>query len=180
VAPSGGWAAYLRNLAAALLDRPPAADGSAGPAAADGSAGLAAADGSAGLAAALRRLAAGGPSEAIREQVAELLPAGAPPAGRDRLVRAAIKFRDQLGDGHPELRAVLLDGLASAGVREVLADGETLDGMRHDVFAVEPAPGPEWHDRVARTVRCGYADVDRVLRVPSVVVYVHEPADDPR
>jgi molecular chaperone GrpE len=164
VAPESGWLAGVRQLLSGVPQRlrqqPP-------PTATDAP--------DAALAAALRQLAQQGPSRAMATQIAELPDPDGTAATRDRLIRAAIKFRDQLGDGHPQSRALLLSGLQAVGVREVLADGQVLDGARHDVFAVEPAPRPDLHDHVARTVVCGYATDDRVLRVPSVVVYVHEP-----
>ncbi|GIE30555.1 hypothetical protein Ait01nite_036000 [Actinoplanes italicus] len=120
------------------------------------------------LAEVLRRLASGGVSAAISQQIERLL--SRPDPGRDALVQAAVHYRDQLAGSGWEHE--LLTALTAAGVREIRpADGEVFDGRAHEAVDAVAAPAPEYHDRIVQTVRCGYLDHDRVLRPPRVVVY---------
>ncbi|MGV9777285.1 nucleotide exchange factor GrpE [Streptosporangium sp. NPDC003464] len=125
------------------------------------------------LADALAEVAGSGISQALTQQVERLF-AGGPP-GRAALVEACIGCRDQIAERHPRLAGTLLDGLNRAGVREIVADGQRFDPRVHEAFGTEPTERPELHDVVAETVKRGYADGDRVIRVPQVAVYRHGP-----
>lgn len=120
---------------------------------------------------ALTEVARSGISPALTQQVERLF-AGGPPE-RAALVDACVGYRDQLAERHPRLAGALLEGLNLAGVREIVADGQRFDPRLHEAFGTEPAGRPELHDTVAETVRRGYADGGRVIRVPQVVVYRH-------
>ncbi|GAA3030461.1 nucleotide exchange factor GrpE [Streptosporangium longisporum] len=146
----------------------PAADGAGGAGGAGGLGGVAG-PGSGPLVDALHEVAGSGISPALAQQVDRLLAGGDP--GREALVAACVGYRDQLAERHPRLAGTLLDGLARAGVREVVADGLRFDPRLHEASGTAPAPRPDLHDLVAETVRCGYADGERVIRVPRVVVY---------
>ncbi|GAA3414493.1 nucleotide exchange factor GrpE [Streptosporangium vulgare] len=104
-----------------------------------------------------------------------LLSGGHP--GREALVAACVGYRDQLAERHPRLAGTLLEALNRAGVREIVADGERFDPRLHEASGTETAGRPELHDIVAETVRRGYADGERVIRVPQVVVYRHGSPD---
>ncbi|GII27615.1 nucleotide exchange factor GrpE [Planotetraspora mira] len=120
------------------------------------------------LAGSLREVADGGVSEALAQQIDRLL---ASEPGRDALVEACIRFRDQLGERHPFLAARLLEALGTAGVHEIRADGQPFDGRVHEAVEVVPTADPRLRDVVASTERPGYVDGDRVVRVPRVAVY---------
>jgi hypothetical protein len=61
--------------------------------------------------------------------------------------------------------------LSDAGVVEYAADGEVFDPERHNVVDVEWTDDPARESRVARTLRPGFADGPRILRVADVLVY---------
>ncbi|GAA1294262.1 hypothetical protein Psi02_41850 [Planotetraspora silvatica] len=124
------------------------------------------------LAGSLREVADGRVSEALAQQIDRLL---ASEPGRDALVDACIRFRDQLSERHPFLAARLLDALGTAGVHEIRADGQPFDGRVHEAVEVVPTADPRLRDVVASTERPGYVDGDRVVRVPRVAVYRLEP-----
>lgn len=126
------------------------------------------------LADALAEVAGSGISQALTQQVERLFAEGHP--GRAALVTACIGCRDQIAERHPRLSGLLLEGLNRAGVREIVADGQRFDPRLHEAFGIEPTERPELHDIVAETVKRGYADGDRLIRVPQVAVYRHEPA----
>jgi hypothetical protein len=116
----------------------------------------------------LRRLAAGGASAAISQQIERLL--SRPDVDRDALVQAVVHYRDQLAGTGWEHE--LLTALNAAGINEIrAAEGEIFDGRSHEAVDSVAGPTPQHHDRIAQTVRCGYLDHDRVLRPPRVVVY---------
>jgi hypothetical protein len=120
------------------------------------------------LTAVLRTLAAAGVSAAISQQIERLL--SRPDVGREALVQAVVRYRDQLAG--TEWERELLTALNAAGISEIrVADGEVFDGRSHEAADSVAAPTPHHHDRIAQTVRCGYLDHDRVLRPPRVVVY---------
>ncbi len=119
------------------------------------------------LADALAEVARAAPGGAIAQQITRLL--GTSP-GRAELVHAAIRFRDQLAERYPQLAAVLGDALRRSGVTELRAEGERFDVTRHDAVGTVSAPAADHHDRVAQTVRLGYADAEGVVRLPQVVV----------
>ncbi|MEU7987227.1 nucleotide exchange factor GrpE [Streptosporangium canum] len=123
------------------------------------------------MAEALAEVAGSGISQALAQQVERLFAEG--PPGRAALVEACIGCRDQIAERHPRLAGTLLDGLNRAGVREIVADGQRFDPRVHEAFGIEPTERPELHDVVAETVKRGYADGDRVIRVPQVAVYRH-------
>ncbi|MER5421990.1 nucleotide exchange factor GrpE [Streptosporangium roseum] len=123
------------------------------------------------MADALAEVAGSGISQALTQQVERLFAEGRP--GRAALVEACIGCRDQIAERHPRLAGTLLDGLNRAGVREIVADGQRFDPRVHEAFGTEPTERPELHDVVAETVKRGYADGDRVIRVPQVAVYRH-------
>ncbi|WP_436759849.1 nucleotide exchange factor GrpE [Streptosporangium sp. V21-05] len=127
------------------------------------------------LAGALAEVAGSGISAALTQQVERLLAGGHP--GREALVTACVGYRDQLAERHPRLAGTLLEALNRAGVRELVADGERFDPRLHEAAGTEAAGRPELHDIVAETVRRGYADGERVIRVPQVVVYRHGSPD---
>ncbi|GAA4200776.1 hypothetical protein GCM10022252_54470 [Streptosporangium oxazolinicum] len=123
------------------------------------------------LAGALAEVAGSGISAALTQQVERLLADGHP--GREALVAACVGYRDQLAERHPRLAGTLLEALNRAGIREIVADGQHFDPRLHEASGTETAGRPELHDVVAETIRCGYADGERVIRVPRVVVYRH-------
>ncbi|WP_329079161.1 nucleotide exchange factor GrpE [Streptosporangium sp. NBC_01469] len=127
------------------------------------------------LAGALAEVAASGISAALTQQVERLLAGGRP--GREALVTACVDYRDQLAERHPRLAGTLLEALNRAGIREIVADGRRFDPRLHEAAGTEPAGRPELHDIVAETIRRGYADGERVIRVPRVVVYRHGSPD---
>ncbi|MEV7009017.1 nucleotide exchange factor GrpE [Streptosporangium sp. NPDC051022] len=124
------------------------------------------------LADALAEVAGSGISQALTQQVERLFAGGHP--GRGALVEACIGYRDQIAERHPRLADTLMEGLSRAGVQEIVADGRRFDPRLHEAFGTEPTGRPELHDIVAETVKRGYADGDRVIRVPQVAVYRHE------
>ena len=69
--------------------------------------------------------------------------------------------------------------LADVGVRPVVADGELFDPAAHDAIGVEPVPRGKKQNTVARTVRPGYADDERILVYPKVVVYANDDGQAP-
>ncbi|GHH71276.1 hypothetical protein GCM10017673_24540 [Streptosporangium violaceochromogenes] len=150
---------------------PPTVPAAAAPAGPPDSPG---ARGSDPLAEALAEVAGSGISQALTQQVERLFAEGHP--GRAALVTACIGCRDQIAERHPRLSGLLLEGLNRAGVREIVADGHRFDPRLHEAFGTEPTERPELHDIVAETVKRGYADGDRLIRVPQVAVYRHEPS----
>ena len=64
--------------------------------------------------------------------------------------------------------------LAEVGVRAIVPDGEPFDAAAHHIVGTEPVPRAAGKNIVARTVRPGYADDEKILVYPKVVVY----ADD--
>ncbi|GIH99938.1 nucleotide exchange factor GrpE [Planobispora takensis] len=126
----------------------------------------------------LRQVAGSGISQALTQQVERLFADGTP--RRETLVETCIDYWDQIAERHPQLAGTLLDGLNRAGVRQIVADGQRFDPRLHEAFGTEPTDRPELHDVVAETVKQGYADGDRVLRVPQVAVYRYEPPAAPQ
>ncbi|CAL9390501.1 hypothetical protein SUDANB95_01241 [Actinosynnema sp. ALI-1.44] len=99
--------------------------------------------------------------------------AAPPPAARqkDVLVRGLTDLMPKLPEGVAWQAENLL---AAAGVRVVVPDGRPVDPSRHHVVATEPTDDEDAVDTVARTVRPGYADGERIVVCPSVVAYVRE------
>ncbi|MEV5409265.1 nucleotide exchange factor GrpE [Thermopolyspora sp. NPDC052614] len=125
------------------------------------------------LTAALREVAAGNVSQAVTQQIDRLLSGGDP--GREALVSACIRYRDQLEDRHPALAARLLDALRAVGVHEVVADGQRFDARIHEAVDMIHTDDPSLDGRIAATEVRGYSDGDRVVRVPKVTVYRMDP-----
>jgi hypothetical protein len=84
------------------------------------------------------------------------------------LVRGLVDLLPQLPDG---LVWQAEKALSTVGVRPVVADGERVDPQRHHVVGTEPPMDATRVNTVARTVRPGYADRDRLVIHPKVVVY---------
>lgn len=97
----------------------------------------------------------------------------APPSSRqkDVLVRGLTDLMPKLPEG---LGWQAENLLAAAGVRLVVPDGRPVDPHRHHVVGTEPTDDEDAVDTVARTVRPGYADGERIVVCPSVVAYVRE------
>ena len=91
------------------------------------------------------------------------------PADRVALVDALIEVRDQVTS--VTLGDVLDRALAAAGVQPISADGEAFDARIHHAVASTPTTDAGLHDRIASTEKLGYADGDRLIRPPQVVVY---------
>jgi hypothetical protein len=87
---------------------------------------------------------------------------------RDDLVRGLGELGNQLPDG---LGWQVTNLVEAAGLRIVTPDGEPFDPAVHHAVGTEPAPDRNQAETVARTVRPGYADEDRVLVPARVVVY---------
>ena len=64
--------------------------------------------------------------------------------------------------------------LTEVGVQAIVPDGEPFDAAAHHIVGTEPVPRGGRENIVARTVRPGYADGEKILVYPKVVVY----ADD--
>ncbi|MFI9814725.1 nucleotide exchange factor GrpE [Saccharothrix variisporea] len=95
----------------------------------------------------------------------------APPSSRqkDVLVRGLTDLMPKLPEGVAWQAENLL---AAAGVRLVVPDGRPVDPRRHHVVGTEPTDDEDAVDTVARTVRPGYADGERMVVCPSVIAYV--------
>jgi GrpE protein len=89
------------------------------------------------------------------------------------LVRGLVDLLPQLPDG---LVWQAEKALSTVGVRPVVADGEPVDPQRHHVVGTEPPGDADRANTVARTVRPGYADGDRLVIHPRVVVYATDQA----
>ncbi|MEJ2855879.1 MULTISPECIES: nucleotide exchange factor GrpE [unclassified Saccharothrix] len=94
-----------------------------------------------------------------------------PPASRqkDILVRGLTDLMPKLPEGVAWQAENLL---AAAGVRVVVPDGRPVDPRSHHVVGTEPTEDEDAVDTVARTVRPGYADGERIVVCPSVIAYV--------
>lgn len=87
---------------------------------------------------------------------------------RDALVLGLVDLLPQLPDG---LVWQAENALKKVGVRPVVADGEVVDPSRHHVVGTETPADAAQVNTVARTIRPGYADGDRLVAHPKVVVY---------
>lgn len=90
---------------------------------------------------------------------------------RAALAEALMGLRDQLPSaalGDEAARA-----LAAVGITEVRPDGQPFDPSRHHAVDQVETDDPARHNTVASTERPGYADGDRLVRQPEVVVARH-------
>lgn len=92
---------------------------------------------------------------------------------RDVLVRGLVDLLPRLPDG---LVRQAEDALSTVGVRPVVPDGERVDPQRHHVVGTEPPVDEDRANTVARTIRPGYADGDRLVIHPKVVAYATDQA----
>lgn len=88
---------------------------------------------------------------------------------RDRLVQVLVELGDQLDS--VALRSWVTQALDEVGVTTVLADGQRFDPARHQAVDQVATTDPSAVGVVAQTVRAGYVDRERLLRLPQVVVY---------
>jgi GrpE len=92
---------------------------------------------------------------------------------RATLVKSLIELLPQLPDG---VAWQAENALAKAGVHQIVPDGELVDPQRHHVVGTEPPADLARVNTVARTIRPGYADGDRLVIHPKVVVYAMDQA----
>lgn len=92
---------------------------------------------------------------------------------RAALVRGLVDLLPQLPDG---LVWQAENTLKQVGVRQVVPDGEVVDPLRHHVVGTEPPADATQVNTVARTIRPGYADGERLVIHPKVVVYTMDKA----
>jgi GrpE protein len=90
-------------------------------------------------------------------------------AERERLVRKLAELVHTLP---PEYAWQAANVLESAGVEQILADGKAFDPAFHYAVGTESTPDAALHDVVARTIKPGWADRERVVVPARVVVYV--------
>ncbi|WP_170309076.1 nucleotide exchange factor GrpE [Pseudonocardia hierapolitana] len=90
-------------------------------------------------------------------------------AQRDKAVR---ELAELVGRLPPEYAWQAANVLRSAGVQQILADGKAFDPEIHSAVGTEPTSEAALHDVVARTVKPGWADRERVVVPARVVVYV--------
>jgi molecular chaperone GrpE len=98
--------------------------------------------------------------------------AGALARERALLIEACIEVADQ--SGSEMLRERVEEALAGAGVHAVRVDGEPFDEERHRAVGRVPTEEPDRHGIVAVTQVQGYADGQRIIRKPEVLVYRHQ------
>jgi hypothetical protein len=90
-------------------------------------------------------------------------------AERETAVR---ELAELVGRLPPEFAWQAANVLRSAGVHQIPSDGAPFDPAVHFVVETQSTPDPALHDVVARTVKAGWADRDRVVVPARVVVYV--------
>ena len=101
----------------------------------------------------------------------------------DPRVRQLIDQRAALVRGVADMISLLPEELAwqatnvlkDAGVRILVPDGQRFDPGVHHAVGTQPSVDGQLPETIARTVRAGYADGERVL-VPARVVVVVDPA----
>jgi hypothetical protein len=109
------------------------------------------------------------------DRVAGPPPVAALPQPDPRLAEretAVRELAELVGRLPPEFAWQAANVLRSAGVHQILADGAPFDPAVHFVVETESTPDPGLHDIVARTVKPGWADRERVVVPARVVVYV--------
>jgi molecular chaperone GrpE len=106
---------------------------------------------------------------------------GAPPPGtpemtveraladRQALIQMCLYALDRARSGGVVER--LEEGLAAIGVQALRPDGERFDPARHEAGGAIPTDDPALDGVVAETEVTGFADHDRLLRAPIVMVY---------
>lgn len=97
-------------------------------------------------------------------------PAPGPDPRRQPLVDGLIAARD-LVDPDSVLSRRLGAALAEGGVRELAPIGERFDPGRHHAVATQPTNDPARAELIADVERVGYADAERMIRLPDVVVF---------
>jgi hypothetical protein len=112
---------------------------------------------------------------AVPVPAAEVVPPATPPPPDPRFVqreKAVRGLADLIGQLPPEFAWQAVNVLEAAGARQIVADGRPFDPGLHHAVGTEATPEASLHDTVARTVRPGWADRDRVVTPARVVVYV--------
>ncbi|AUI62570.1 nucleotide exchange factor GrpE [Amycolatopsis sp. BJA-103] len=90
-------------------------------------------------------------------------------ADRQALIQLCLYALDRARSGGVVER--LEHGLAGIGVRALRPDGERFDPAVHEAGGAVATEDPALEGLVAETEVVGFADHDRVLRVPIVIVY---------
>jgi molecular chaperone GrpE len=90
-------------------------------------------------------------------------------ADRQALIQMCLYALDRARSGGVVER--LEEGLAAIGVQALRPDGERFDPARHEAGGAVPTDDPALDGVVAETEVTGFADHDRLLRVPIVTVY---------
>jgi hypothetical protein len=90
-------------------------------------------------------------------------------ADRDALIQMCLYALDRARSGGVVER--LEEGLAAIGVQALRPDGERFDPARHEAGGAVPTEDPALEGVVAETEVTGFADHDRLLRAPIVIVY---------
>ncbi len=90
---------------------------------------------------------------------------------RAELAEALMGLRDQLPSA--ALSDEVVRALAAVGITEIRPDGQPFDPARHRAVHQVEVADPARHNTVVSTERPGYADGDRVVRLPEVVVARH-------
>ncbi|WP_290056747.1 nucleotide exchange factor GrpE [Amycolatopsis solani] len=90
-------------------------------------------------------------------------------ADRQALIQMCLYALDRARSGGVVER--LEEGLAAIGVQALRPDGERFDPARHEAGGAVPTEDPALDGVVAETEVTGFADHDRLLRAPIVIVY---------
>jgi hypothetical protein len=90
-------------------------------------------------------------------------------ADRQALIQMCLYALDRARSGGVVER--LEEGLAAIGVQALRPDGERFDPARHEAGGAIPTDDPALDGVVAETEVTGFADHDRLLRAPIVMVY---------
>jgi molecular chaperone GrpE len=90
-------------------------------------------------------------------------------ADRQALIQMCLYALDRARSGGVVER--LEEGLAAIGVQALRPDGQRFDPARHEAGGAIPTEDPALDGVVAETEVTGFADHDRLLRAPIVIVY---------
>lgn len=90
-------------------------------------------------------------------------------ADRHALIQMCLYALDRARSGGVVER--LEHGLAEIGVQAIRPDGERFDPARHEAGGALPTEDPALDGVVAETEVIGFADHDKLLRAPIVIVY---------